>query len=93
MAIVDSHLAEIDGATVPFRTNANAVVSVVEGEGETQVGGDTVKWRAKDIFTLPQGNWIVHRNIGKPARLFTVSDRDALARLAVLKEEYGNTAN
>jgi len=93
MAILDMHLAEIDGQTAPFRTNANAVVSVVEGEGESQIGGDTIKWRAKDIFTLPQGNWIVHRNAGGPARLFTVSDRDALARLGVLKEEYGNAAN
>lgn len=93
MAILDTHLAEIDGPTTPFRTNANAVVSVVEGEGETQVGGDTVRWRAKDIFTLPQGNWIVHRNKGAPARLFTVSDRDALVRLGILKEEYGNRAN
>jgi gentisate 1,2-dioxygenase len=65
---------------------------VVEGSGESQVGDATIRWKKRDIFTLPQGNRIVHRSHGGPARLFQVSDRDIYARLGLLKEEYGNIA-
>ncbi|HEY4773502.1 MAG TPA: cupin domain-containing protein [Xanthobacteraceae bacterium] len=93
MTILDMHLMQLDpGVTTrPLRTTSNAVVNVVEGSGESQVGGQTVRWQAKDIFTLPQGNRIVHRS-NDGARLFVVSDRDALARLGLLRDEYGNDA-
>jgi gentisate 1,2-dioxygenase len=65
---------------------------VVEGSGESQVGNETIRWKKRDIFTLPQGNRIVHRSTGGTARLFQVSDRDLYARLGLLKEEYGNIA-
>jgi len=68
------------------------VCCVVEGEGESQVGNETLSWRKHDIFTLPQGNRIVHRNLRGTVRLFQVSDRDIYARLGLLKEEYGNIA-
>jgi gentisate 1,2-dioxygenase len=63
---------------------------VVGGSGESQVGDDTIRWNKHDIFTLPQGNRIVHKSSGGTARLFQVSDRDMYARLGLLKEEYGN---
>jgi gentisate 1,2-dioxygenase len=65
---------------------------VVEGAGESEVGNTMVRWKKRDIFTLPQGNRIVHRSAGGTARLFQVSDRDIFARLGLLKEEYGNIA-
>jgi len=93
MAIMDMHLMQVDREpAVPFRTNSNAVACVVEGRGESRIGGDTIAWGPRDIFTLPQGNWISHRGEGT-ARLFVVSDRDALARLGILRDEYGNSAN
>jgi gentisate 1,2-dioxygenase len=94
MALIDSFLVQLDPdtTTLPFRTNANSVCCVVDGEGESQVGDDTVRWKKHDIFTLPQRNRIVHRSNGGTARLFQVSDRDIYARLGLLKEEYGNLA-
>jgi gentisate 1,2-dioxygenase len=65
---------------------------VVEGRGESQVGNNTIRWNKRDIFTLPQGNRIVHRSVDGSARMFQVSDRDIYARLGLLKEEYGNIA-
>ena len=53
---------------------------------------DRFAWKKRDIFTLPQGNRIVHSSTGGTARLFQVSDRDIYARLGLLKEEYGNIA-
>jgi len=94
MALIDCFLVQLDpgATTIPFRTNATSVCCVVEGAGETEVGNDTVRWKKRDIFTLPQGNRIVHRSTGGTARLFQVSDRDIYARLGLLKEEYGNIA-
>jgi gentisate 1,2-dioxygenase len=94
MALMDCFLVQLDpgATTIPFRTSANSVCCVVEGAGESQVGDETVRWKKRDIFTLPQGNRIVHRSIGGTARLFQVSDRDIYARLGLLKEEYGNIA-
>jgi gentisate 1,2-dioxygenase len=94
MAMMDCFLVQLDpgATTLPFRTTANSVCCVVEGSGESEVGNDTVRWNKRDIFTLPQGNRIVHKSIGGAARLFQVSDRDLYARLGLLKEEYGNIA-
>ncbi len=41
------------------------------------------------MFSLPHGNWISH-SADETATLFLVSDRDALRRLDLLKEQYGN---
>jgi gentisate 1,2-dioxygenase len=93
MALMDHQLVQLEpgASTIPFRSSANAICAVVEGSGETRVGEEVFAWGPKDIFTLPQGNWISHRGNGT-ARLFTYSDREVFARLGLLKEEYGNAA-
>jgi gentisate 1,2-dioxygenase len=52
----------------------------VEGEGETHIGNKRISWRQRDIFTLPQGNWIVH-NSGYYSSAFRCLDRDLMAGL------------
>ena len=91
MAFVDSHLVQIETNTTTraWLSSSNAICCVVEGNGETRVGNKTIAWREKDIFTLPQGNWITHRSGAEIARLFVVSDRDLMARLGLLNDEYG----
>src|SRR6266436_748471 len=88
MAMMDCFLVQLDpdAVTLPFRTTANSVCCVVEGSGESQVGDDTIRWNNHDIFTLPQGNRIVHKSSGGTARLFQVSDRDMYARLGFLRK-------
>ena len=56
------HAPRAGTATHAWRTSSNAICCVVEGEGETRVGNDRISWRQRDIFTLPQGNWISHSN-------------------------------
>jgi gentisate 1,2-dioxygenase len=94
MAMMDCFLVQLDpdAITLPFRTTATSVCCVVEGSGESEVGSDTIRWKKRDIFTLPQGNRIVHKSSSGTARLFQVSDRDMYARLGLLREEYGNIA-
>jgi gentisate 1,2-dioxygenase len=91
MPLMDCYLAQIDKGTetVRFRTTSNAVCLVCEGSGTTQVGEDTIAWEKKDVFSLPHGNWITHK-ANETATLFLVTDRDALRRLDLLKEQYGN---
>jgi gentisate 1,2-dioxygenase len=91
MSFIDSHLIELapNSATKPFRTSSNAICCVVEGTGETQVGDRKVAWHQHDIFTLPQGNWIEHKNGSETSRLFLASDRDLMARLGLLNDEFG----
>ena len=91
MPLMDCYLTEIDKGTetVRFRSTSNAVCLVCEGRGTTQVGEDTIHWEEHDVFSLPHGNWITHR-AEETATLFLVTDRDALHRLDLLKEQYGN---
>jgi gentisate 1,2-dioxygenase len=90
--LLDCYMSEIDAGmeTIPHRTTSNGVCVVVEGKGESRVGDQTFEWSAKDIFSLPHGNWISHRAQSKSATLFVVTDREVLRRLDLLVEEYGN---
>lgn len=89
MAMLDSAMVQIDAgpASRPTRSTANVVCAVVEGQGETRVGEKTLRWGPRDIFTLPQHQWVSHRSLEGQARLFMVSDRDLLRRLGLLEEE------
>ncbi len=93
MALMDHQLVQLDpgATTVPMRGTSNAICVVVEGSGESRIGEQTFAWGPKDIFTLPQGNWIAHKAFAL-ARLFVYSDREVFTRLGLLKEEYGNAA-
>lgn len=88
LAMLDCFAVELDGdETRPFRTTSNAVCVVMEGQGSTVVGDNTVQWRERDVFSLPGGSWIRHHAAGR-ARLFMVTDRDVLRRLDLLRDEF-----
>ncbi len=74
--------------TRPYRTNANMMCLVVDGEGTSQVGAETLRWTKNDIFSLPRGHWISHRAESEDAKLFQLTDREVLARLDYLREEF-----
>ncbi len=74
-------------ATNAFRTNANAICVVMDGEGETRVGTQVVTWQRHDIFTLSAKNWISHVSSTDESRLVVISDREILKRLGLLAEE------
>jgi gentisate 1,2-dioxygenase len=91
MPLMDCYLTQIDAGieTIRYRSTANAVCYVCEGSGTSRVGEETLTWESKDVFSLPHGNWITHR-ADQRATLFVVTDRDALKRLGLLKEQFGN---
>ena len=91
MPLLDCYLTALDRGmrTVRFRSNGNAVCYVCAGTGTSRVGSETLAWEPRDVFSLPHGNWIEH-GANEDAILFVMTDRDALRRLGLLKEEYGN---
>lgn len=74
-------------ATRAARTTSTAIAVVIEGEGETRIGEETIAWKQHDIFTLPRWKWIEHRASRAPATLFLMTDRELLARIDHLREE------
>jgi len=89
MPTIDCSLTEIDqGITSETaRSNAATVYVVVEGEGESLIGGETIKWGPKDVFTVPPNGWASHSCVKGPARLFVASNREVYRRLGMLAEE------
>ena len=69
------------------RSSANAVFLVVDGEGVSTIGDETVEWRQHDVFTVPHWNWASHTATSETAHLFTFTDREVLRRLDFLREE------
>ena len=88
MPMLETSMLQIDAGvrTLRTRTNANLVCTVVEGQGQTRVGEQTISWGPRDTFTLPQHHWVSHCGEGE-SRLFIVSDADVLRRLGMLSEE------
>ncbi len=74
-----------------YRTTANAVCLVVEGEGVSSIGGATLEWRKHDVFTVPHWHWTSHRALSPEAHLFMFTDREVLRRTGLLREEIGKS--
>ena len=77
-----------ENETRAYRTNANMMCLAVDGEGVSQVGDTKLQWKKNDIFSLPRGHWISHRAKSGDANLFQLTDREVLARLDYLREEF-----
>jgi gentisate 1,2-dioxygenase len=70
----------------PYRSTDGTVFSVVEGEGESTVGGRKFRWQARDVFVVPSWMEVTHR-AGKDAVLFSFSDRSAQEKLGLWREQ------
>ncbi len=89
LPLLECSMMQIDHGvrTKPVRSNANLVVAVVAGKGESVVGDQRFTWEERDVFTVPQHNWAWHQTLNGDARLFVVSDADILRRLNLLNLE------
>jgi 1-hydroxy-2-naphthoate dioxygenase len=75
--------------TKPHRHTANAVYFVMRGEGRTVVGTETLTWKARDCFVVPNWSWHAHENLSADgeALLFSVTDAPILKALGLYREE------
>lgn len=62
------------------RTTANAIYTVIEGAGVTQVGDKALKWSRGDVFVVPAWQPYQHR-VSAHAHLVRVSDEPVMKAL------------
>ena len=89
MTLIDCYMLALskNRETIPYRTTSDAICVVADGEGESHISDHHFTWQRNDIFTLPNWSWISHKALSGNAKLFTVTDRDTIDRLGMLREE------
>jgi len=73
----------------PYRSTDGTVFVAVEGEGETRVGDQVMRWGPRDIWVVPSWMPHSHRATGE-AVLFSFSDRPVQEKLGLWREARGN---
>ncbi len=68
-----------------YRSTDGTVFSVVEGEGESVIGGERFRWKPKDVFVVPSWTEVTHR-ADTDAVLFSFSDRSVQEKLGLWRE-------
>jgi len=72
----------------PYRSTDGTVFAVLEGEGETTIGGQPFAWKRHDVFVVPSWAEYVHRAASESV-LFGFSDRVVQQKLGVWREARG----
>jgi len=74
--------------TKEHRHTSGAVYFVVQGEGETQAGDQTIRWSKGDGFAVPNWCWHSHKNLTRDETiLFSVTDAPMLKAVELYREE------
>jgi gentisate 1,2-dioxygenase len=72
--------------TAPYRTTANNIYAVVQGEGASVVDGERFEWRRGDVIAAPA--WRPHwHEATRDAILFRVTDEPVMQRFNWWREE------
>ena len=89
MPTLDCHAIRLskDAPTRPRRTTCNMICLVVSGSGRSMIGEQTFEWSQHDVFTIPHWTFASHAAREGDADLFVVSDKVALERLDLWREE------
>jgi len=74
--------------SAPYRSTDGTVFSVVEGEGESIVGDEVLRWKKRDHFVVPSWAKVVHKPTSE-AVLFSFSDRPVQEKLDLWREDRG----
>jgi gentisate 1,2-dioxygenase len=72
--------------TAPYRTTANNIYAVVQGEGASTVDGERFEWRRGDVIAAPAWRPHWHEATGD-AILFRVTDEPVMQRFGWWREE------
>ncbi|MSQ70665.1 MAG: cupin domain-containing protein [Betaproteobacteria bacterium] len=89
IATLDATVTEIAKGmpTRRIRSTASQLCVVIEGSGSSKVGDATHQWQARDIFTVPEWQWLQHTAASDTARLLLVSDRGVREGVGLYREE------
>jgi gentisate 1,2-dioxygenase len=72
--------------TAPYRTTANNIYAVVQGEGASAIDGERFEWRRGDVIAAPAWRPHCHEATGD-AILFRVTDEPVMQRFGWWREE------
>jgi gentisate 1,2-dioxygenase len=72
----------------PYRSTESTIFIAVEGSGRAKAGDRTYRFGAHDIFVVPNWTW-VSLEADEDSVLFSYSDRAALEKLALFREQRG----
>jgi gentisate 1,2-dioxygenase len=72
--------------STPHRTTANAIFTVVEGEGRTRAGDADMDWKRGDVFAIPAWRSYQH-TVSANAHLVRVSDEPVMRAFDWLRVE------
>lgn len=71
-------------ASRPHRSTANAIYTVLEGEGISQVGEQSLQWRRGDVFVVPAWQPFCH-TVAADTHLIRVSDEPVMRSFDMLR--------
>lgn len=72
----------------PLRS-CSSVIHVIEGEGESEIDGKTMKWTQSDTIAIPTYAKVRHRAGSKPAYIFHVDDAPLQRKIGVYEDSAG----
>jgi gentisate 1,2-dioxygenase len=75
----------------PYRSTESTIVMAVEGRGRASIGNRTFSFGPHDIFVIPNWTW-ASLEADEDAVLFSYSDRAALEKLTLFRQQRGNEA-
>lgn len=89
MPTLDCFMSRLEPGVETSRHRAmrNAVCVVIEGEGVSEIGGESISWAKNDVFTVPHWTWASHRARSERAHIFMMTDAEIFRRLALFREE------
>lgn len=73
-------------AGAPSRATDSRVLVVLEGEGESEIGGERIAWREGDILAVPNWAAVAHR-AARRSVVFAFSDIALQQRLGLWRED------
>ena len=73
----------------PYKSTDATVYICVEGNGQTRVRDQVIKWGPCDVFVVPSWHEIIHE-ADEDAVLFSYSDRPIQEKLGLFREKRGN---
>ena len=79
-----------DKPTDTKRVTHNQICLVVNGDGSSRIGDETIHWSKHDTFTIPHWSWATHTAESTDADYFIVTDKSVFENLDLVREEIQN---
>ena len=66
----------------------NQICLVVNGDGSSRIGDETIHWSKHDTFTIPHWSWATHTAESTVADFFIVTDKSVFENLDLVAKKF-----